>query len=90
MHKHFAECLEGDPNAVWFEKKTNVKNFKIAMIVVFWVICAAGLVPKAWKGCARSETTLSLLNCFSAGIFLAMALVHMMPEGAELFQVWAA
>jgi zinc transporter ZupT len=31
---------------------------------------------------------LSLLNCFSAGIFLAMSLLHMMPESMEMYQSW--
>lgn len=90
MHKHFAECLEDDPNAVMHEKLVNVRPFKIWMIIIFWVICLAGLIPKAWPACARNETALSLLNCFSAGLFLAMCLVHIMPEGVHLFDIYAS
>ena len=85
VHKHMAGCLEDDPNAVFGEEEFPIKSFKIAMIFVFFIICLSGLAPKAWGSCAKNETALSLLNCFSAGIFLAMALVHMMPEGARLY-----
>ena len=85
-----AECLEGDPNAVFEEEgKTNLKAFKIWVTIIFFIICFAGLVPKVWKGCANNDTALSLLNCFSGGLFLAMALVHMMPEGTHLYEDWA-
>ena len=32
---------------------------------------------------------LSYLNCFSAGMFLAIALIHMMPESVEAHREWA-
>ena len=89
VHKHFADCLEGDPNATMFEDEgINVVAFKIWMTIAFFLLCIIGLIPKAWPACSRSETALSLLNCFSAGIFLAMALLHMMPEGVELYNLW--
>ena len=31
-----------------------------------------------------------MMNCFSAGLFLGMALVHMMPEAVEIHAGWAA
>ena len=97
MHKHFGDCLEDDPNAIMLEddpmaimheKLNEVRNFKILMIFVFFFICFVGLLPKAWKACARSDTALSLLNCYSSGLFLAMAVVHMLPEGADIYQAW--
>lgn len=92
MHKHFAECLEDDPNAVMFEdpEGVNVKAFKIWMTILFLVLCVIGIIPKAWPTCSRNENVLSMLNCFSSGIFLAMALLHMMPEGAKMFDIWVA
>ena len=54
------------------------------------IICVGfGFIPKIWGKCRDSENTLSLLNCFSAGIFLAMSLIHMMPESAEIYLMWA-
>ena len=92
VHKHLAECLEGDPNATMLEEEegVNIVRFKIIIIIVFFVICMAGIIPKAWSGCAKREWALSLLNCFAAGMFLAMALMHLLPEGVELYDGWAA
>jgi solute carrier family 39 (zinc transporter), member 1/2/3 len=42
-------------------------------------------IPKLKK----SEAMLSYLNCFSAGMFLAIALIHMMPESVEQHREWA-
>ena len=92
MHQHLADCLADDPIAIMIEEEAegvNVTSFKIWMIVVFFIICLAGLAPKACDACTKSETALSFLNCFSAGIFLGMALIHMMPEGAALYASWA-
>ena len=71
VHKHFAECLEDDPNAVMFEdpEGVNVKAFKIWMTILFLVLCVIGIIPKAWPTCSRNENVLSMLNCFSSGIF---------------------
>jgi len=71
------------------ESSLDIQTFKI--IVLFALIACVGLgfVPKAWSKCRDNEYTLSFLNCFSAGIFLAMSLVHMMPESAEMYADWA-
>ena len=54
------------------------------------ILCVGfGLIPKAWGACRNNRETLSLLNCFSAGIFLGMSLVHMMPEAQEIYLSWA-
>jgi len=67
----------------------SVTGFKILLLFIMILCVGFGLVPKLWGGCRNSENTLSLLNCFSAGIFLAMSLVHMMPESAEIYGMWA-
>ena len=72
------------------DKGLDVDTFKIIMLLAMFFCIAAGLVPKVWSKCRDSENALSLLNCFSAGIFLGMSLIHMMPEAAERYQTWAA
>ena len=57
-------------------------------MIVFILICFLGIVPKASKSCSKQKNLLSLLNCFSAGIFLAMALLHLLPEGVVLYKGW--
>ena len=93
VHKHFAGCLEDDPNAVMDEEHAKgVRRFKFIMMFVFFCTCQTGLIPKLCSlgpGSKRSETALSLLNCFSAGIFLAMAILHLMPASVEIHAAWA-
>ena len=63
----------------------DVDTFKWIMLVCMILCVGLGLIPKVWGKCRNSETALSLLNCFSAGIFLGMSLIHMMPEAAEIY-----
>ena len=67
----------------------NMKGFKIGMLFAIWLCAAAGVLPKVVPQINSSPTCLSLLNCFSAGIFLGMALIHVIPEGVELYGIWA-
>ena len=90
VHKHIEACLEDDPSAVYHEKVDSVLTFKIIMIVLFLVICVIGIIPKAWPAFSRNEKALSFLNCFSAGLFLAMAICHMLPHAVGLYSVWVA
>ena len=88
VHKHVAECLENDPNAVMYEldeEEDGLFALKMWWMFAFFAICFVGLAPKACGECKHSEIILSLLNSFSAGVFLGMALLHMMPEGVELY-----
>ena len=92
IHKHLAECLEGDVNATLHkgEQGLNIAKFKIITLIVLFVICMVGIIPKVWSGCGKRELAMSLTNCFAAGMFLAMAFMHLLPEGVELFEGWAA
>ena len=62
---------------------TSTTGFKIGILLLMFFEVFLGMIP---KGCmqqnAKSGGTpwLSLLNCFSAGIFLSIAQVHTMPE----------
>ena len=53
------------------------------------VCCYAGILPRAVRACRSNKRFLSLLNCFSAGIFVGMSLVHILPEADEIFTEWA-
>ena len=64
--------------------------FKIIMLVCMFLCVGFGVLPKVWGTCRNNGLLLSLLNCFSAGIFLAMSLIHIMPETAEIYVEWAA
>ena len=70
------------------EGHINVAFFKILMLVLMFLCCGFGLIPKGCGACSKSNSTLSYMNCFSAGIFLTMAIFHMLPEGAEMYEGW--
>ena len=86
-HDHGAH---GDEHDEGEDEGIDIDTFKIIMLFCMIVCVAFGLIPKLWGKCRDSENTLSLLNCFSAGIFLGMSLIHMMPEAAHIYEIWAA
>ena len=61
----------------------SVKDLKIIIIFTMLFISMAGILPTKLPLFKKSETALSYLNCFSAGMFLAIAFVHMLPEAVE-------
>ena len=67
----------------------DTKHFKMIMTVVMILVCCSGILPLKIPKLANSEWFLSYLNCFASGIFLSMALVHMMPEAVEIYSEWA-
>ena len=69
----------------------NLTEAKILLMVVILLMHFLGLLPsiKCGKACLQSKEPLRFLNCLSAGIFLAMAVVHMLPEAIEIYSAWA-
>ena len=63
----------------------DIDTFKIILLFCMILCVGFGLIPKFSTRCQKSENALSFLNCFSAGIFLSMSHVHMMPEAAEVY-----
>jgi solute carrier family 39 (zinc transporter), member 1/2/3 len=59
------------------------------MIFVMTLACSSGLLPLHVPSIAKNRAFLSYLNCLSAGIFLGMALIHMLPESVEIYGEWA-
>lgn len=56
---------------------------KIGFIVfVFLEAFLTGLIPTFLKTCRESPKILSIANSFAAGVFLAIAFVHILPEEA--------
>ena len=68
----------------------DIKTLKIIMLFAMFLCVGFGFIPKLWSKCRNNDDLLSNLNCFSAGIFLAMALIHMMPESEEIYRSWAS
>ena len=66
-----------------------IRKFKIGMLFAIWGCTMSGCLPKCVPWINNSPLLLSFMNCFSAGIFLGMALIHIIPEGVEVYEEWA-
>ncbi len=47
-----------------------------------------GLPPIVCMRCRRSPTALGLLNAFSGGAFVAVGLLHMLPDADTDYALW--
>lgn len=56
---------------------------KIILLIVVFGINFLGIIPIRSKYCKQKKNLLGLLNTFAAGVFLAMAFIHILPEAAE-------
>ena len=63
--------------------------FKVIMMILMFLCVGFGVIPKVWSKCRDNDEILSKLNCFASGMFLAMSLIHMMPEAVEIYTTWA-
>jgi zinc transporter ZupT len=52
----------------------------IFIIVAFFEAFLMGLLPVKCIRCRKSLAILGIANAFSAGVFVAIALLHIMPE----------
>lgn len=61
--------------------------FKIISGLLLWLsIIIFGLIPVLCKNFKSNTTLLSLSNCFSGGLFIAIGLVHILPEAHGLLE----
>ena len=64
----------------------SVLGLKIIFVVVSFIEAAGlGLVPVYSKSFQESPKILGVANAFSGGVFLAIALMHIMPEQEESY-----
>ncbi len=66
------------------EDEANKKTTMTIKIVFIFAIAAlafiSGMLPVKIEGCGKNKTFMGLANAFSGGLFLAIALVHVLPE----------
>lgn len=62
----------------------------VFIFVVFAIAVIFGILPAKVKACKESPRFLGLANAFSGGLFLAIALIHILPEAAENYNEWYA
>ncbi len=55
----------------------------VFIFVIFAVSLGFGILPAKVKSCGRNPRFMSMANAFSGGLFLAIALVHILPEVVE-------
>lgn len=65
--------------------KLSLRGLKIIIIFVMILIAMLGMFTYKLKNLGNSERIFSYLNCFSAGMFMAIGLFHMFPEAVEGF-----
>lgn len=49
---------------------------------------AAGMAPVKIQACAKSVTFLGMANAYAGGVFLAISLMHILPEAIEAYEKW--
>ena len=57
------------------------------IIFIFLEAFISGLIPTCSSSCRESPKVLGIANSFAAGVFLAIALMHILPEQSE---TWAS
>lgn len=63
---------------------------KIAFIVVIFLLAfGTGMIPIKCKGFKGNPLIIGIANAFSGGVFLAIALIHILPEVSESYHEWA-
>lgn len=57
----------------------------IFIFVIFLITVGAGIAPMKIPSCSQNAKWLGIANCFSGGVFLAIAFVHILPETANMY-----
>jgi len=58
----------------------------LSMIVMFLLILIVGSLPIRSSSFKSNDKLLSLTKAFSGGLFLAVGIVHLLPEASENFE----
>lgn len=59
---------------------------KIVFILVCWCEAFfAGIFPTLSKSCRENPKILGIANAFASGVFLAIALIHILPEEVDIY-----
>ena len=56
------------------------------IVVIFMIALGGGLIPLKCKSFQESPTIIGVANAFSGGVFLAIALVHVLPDVTGSYQ----
>ena len=67
----------------------SLTGLKIIIIFAMIAISMTGMLTYRLNRIGKSERLFSYLNCFSAGMFLAVGFIHMLPEAVEMYTEYA-
>ncbi len=71
--------VEPDPNALYL---------KIGFIIfIFFLAIGSGILPLKLQSFKNNSTAIGLANSFSGGLFLSIALFHVLPDLGERYIV---
>lgn len=56
-----------------------------SLFIIFVVTLLFGILPFKIKKNLKMGLGIKLLNCFTGGMFLSLALVHILPEALETY-----
>ncbi len=61
---------------------------KVLGIIIFFAVSLLGLVPIYVSSFRTNQKLISLTACFSAGLFISVGLMHILPEAQQDFESW--
>ena len=61
-------------------------DIKIAYVFIITLVPYIALIPALSDRCKDNVKTLGVMNAFAGGVFLSMALIHILPESAETYK----
>lgn len=63
-------------------------GYKIWGMITFFLVSMLGLIPIYIKDFKTNKQFISLMSCFSAGLFLAVGLMHILPSANNDFAAY--
>lgn len=58
------------------------------MVVMFLIIMITGSIPYKSEGFKSNPKLMSLSSAFSGGLFIAVGMIHLLPEAVEKFETF--
>jgi zinc transporter 1/2/3 len=81
MQESYYHPVLHEMNDIDLEEQKQVRIIKIIFVfVIFAIGLGSGILPAKVPSCGKNKTFMGMANAFSGGLFLAIALVHVLPE----------
>lgn len=81
MEQYYYHPILHEMNDIDLEEQKAVRTLKIIFVfIIFAIGLGSGVLPAKVPRCGKNKKFMSMANAFSGGLFLAIALVHVLPE----------